>query len=219
MKILMKFIQLLKEVLRLSLSKCSVLLLLSIIFVSGCTKKTSDQSPVVQQLNNNSENLLKDVNALLHTEASHIVMGNFTGDSTRQVAAIVEINKKEEKISFCLIEIKDAKLEKKNETQPLDGSLKDCKIEKINLPGISNDLVYYNSQIYFMGSNSGEVFSYLVDFKTQKTYYAHLVSEPRKPEYLYMSKTDNPEIRKYFIDIFRKDYPAFKITSKDRIIN
>jgi hypothetical protein len=70
-----------------------------------------------------------------------------------------------------------------------------------------------------MGSNSGEVFSYLIDFKTQKTYYAHFVSEPRTPGYLYISEGDNPEIRKYFIDIFRKDYPAFKITLKDRILN
>ena len=207
----MKFIQLLRKVLRLSLSKYPFLLLLLIILISGCTKKSSDQTPIVQQLNNNSENLLKNVNVILHTETSLILMGNFTGDSTQQVAAVVNFNKKEEMISFNLIEIKGAKLEKKDETLPLEGSLKGCKIEKIRLPGINNDLVYYNSQIYFMGSSSGEVFSYLIDFKTQKTYYAHLVSEPRKPEYLYMSKTDNPEIRKYFINNFRKDYPAVRI--------
>lgn len=219
MKILMKFIRLLREVLRLSLSKYSVLLLLLIIFISGCGKKSSDQSPVIQQLNNNSETLSKDVNALLHTEASVIVRGNFTGDSTLQVAAAIDVNKKEEKISFNLIEIKDTKLKKKDETQPLEGSLKDCKIEKINLPGVSNDLIYYNSQIYFMGSNSGEVFAYIIDFKNQKTYYAHLVSEPGKPEVLYISESDNQEIRNYFIDYFRKDYPAFKLSTKDRILN
>jgi hypothetical protein len=214
----MKFIQLLREVLRLSLSKYPVLLFLVIIFISGCTKKSSDQSPVIQQLNDNPETLLKNVNALLHTEVSCIVKGNFTGDSIRQVTAVVDVNKKEEKISFNLIEIKNDKIVKRNETRPLEGSLKGCKIEKINLPGISNDLIFYNSQIYFMGSNSGEVFAYLIDFKTQKTYYAHLVSEPGRPESLYISETKNQEIRKYFIDNFRKDYPAFKITSRDRVL-
>ena len=214
----MKFIQLLSEVLRLSLSKYPIWLFLVIIFISGCTKKSSDQSPVIQQLNASPEILLKNVNALLHTENSFIVKGNFTGDSVQQVTAVVDVNKKEEKISFNLIEIKNDKIEKIYETQPLEGSLKDCKIEKINLPGISNDLIFYNSQIYFMGNNGGEVFAYLIDFKTQKTFYAHLVSEPGRPESLYISETKNQEIRKYFIDNFRKDYPAFKLTSKDRVL-
>jgi hypothetical protein len=215
----MKFILLLKEVLRLSLSKHLVLLLLVIIFISGCEKKSSDQSPEIQKLNNNSETLVKDVKSLLHTDASVILMGNFTGDSTRQVAAVIDVNKREEKISFNLIEIKNDKVEKRNESQPLEGSLKDCKIEKINLPGIDNDLIYYNSQIFFMGSSSGEVFAYVIDFKTQKTYNAHLVSEPRKPDLLYISETDNQEVRKFFIDSFRKDYPTIKLTIKDRVIN
>ena len=107
MKILMKFIRLLSEVLKLSLSKYTVSILILFIFVSGCTKKSADQSPVIQQLNNNSETLLKDVNALLHTEASLIIKGNFTGDSIRQVAAVVDVNKKEEKISFNLIDVKN----------------------------------------------------------------------------------------------------------------
>ena len=219
MKILMKFIRLLKEGLRLSLSKYSVLLLVLIISLSGCLKKTVEPPPVAVKPFYNYDALLNKVKGLLNVDNGVVLLGNFTGDTTQQASAVIDFNKKEEKISFNLIEIKDTIFEKKFETQPLEGSLKDCKIEKVNLAGIANDLVYYNSQIYFMGSNSGEVFSYLIDFKTQKTYYAHLVSEPGKPENLYISETDNQEIRKYFIDNFRKDYPAFKITSKDRVLN
>jgi hypothetical protein len=215
----MKFIRLLREVLRLLLNKYSVSSLLLMIFLTGCQKKASEQAPVTVKPFYNYGTLLNEVKSLLHRDDGIVLLGNFKGDSTKQAAAVIDFNKKEEKISFNLIEIKDAKLEKKDETQPLEGSLKDCKIEKINLPGAGNDLIYYNSQIYFMGSNSGEVFSYLIDFKTQKTYYAHLVSEPRKPELLYISETGNQEIRKYFIEKFRKDYPAFKISPKDRILN
>jgi|CZKP01.1.fsa_nt_gi hypothetical protein len=189
------------------------------IFLAGCQKKVAEQAPVTVKPFYNYDSLLSGVKSLLHADEGVVLLGNFKGDTTQQAVAVINVNKKEEKISFNFIEIKDAKLEKIYETQPLIGSLKDCKFEKINLPGVGNDLIYYNSQIYFMGSNSGEVFSYLVDFKTQKTYYAHLVSEPRKPEYLYISKTDNPVIGKYFIDNFRKDYPAFKITHKDLVLN
>jgi hypothetical protein len=214
----MKFIQLLREVLKLSLSRCSALLII-IIFFAGCQKKSSDQIPVNSKPFYNYNTLLIKVKSLLNTEDGKVLMGNFKGDTTQQVAALIDVNKKLEKISFNLIEIKDTVFEKKFETQPLQGALKGCKVEKINLPGITYDLIYYNSQIYFMGSNSGEVFAYLIDFKTQKTYYAHLVSEPRKPEYLYISDAESKEIRKYFIDNFRKDYPAFKITPKDRVLN
>jgi len=189
------------------------------IFLTGCQKKAAEQTPVTVKSFYNYDTLLNEVKNLLHADDGVALLGNFKGDTTQQAAAVIYVNKKLEKISFNLFEIMDTKLEKKDETQPLIGSLKDCKIEKINLPGVSNDLIYYNSQIYFMGSNGGEVFSYLVDFKAQKTYYAHLVSEPRKPEFLYISETDNQEVRKYFIDNFRKDYSAFKITPKDRIIN
>ena len=189
------------------------------VFLTGCQQKAAEQAPVTIKPFSNYDTLLKEVKSLLHADDGIVLIGNFKGDTTQLVAAVIDVNKKEEKISFNLIEIKDTKLKKKDETQPLEGSLKDCKIEKINLPGVSNDLIYYNSQIYFMGSNSGEVFAYMIDFKNQKTYYAHLVSEPGKPEVLYISETDNQKIRNYFIDYFRKDYPAFKITHKDRVLN
>ena len=214
----MKFILLLKEALKLSLSKYLILLLF-MMFITGCQKKAPDPIPINSKPFYNYNTLLNKVKILLNKEDGIVLLGNFKGDTTQQAAALIDVNKKQEKISFNLIEIRDTIFEKKFETQPLQGSLKGCKVEKINLPGITNDLIYYNSQIYFMGSNSGEVFAYLIDFKTQKTYYAHLVSEPRKPESLYISEPENKEIRKFFIDNFRKDYPAFKIIPKDRVLN
>ena len=92
-------------------------------------------------------------------------------------------------------------------------------MEKLNLPGVEHDLVYYTSLNYFMGSAGGEVFSYIIDFKDQKTYYAHLVSEPGKPVYLFLSVNNNQEIYLYFTSSFKKDFPAFKIASKDPVLN
>jgi hypothetical protein len=189
------------------------------IVIAGCEKKASDQAPINSKPFYNYNTLSMKVKLLLKGEDGIVLMGNFKGDTAQQAAALIDVDKRQEKISFNLIEIKDTIFEKKFETEPLQGALKGCKFEKVNLPGAANDFVYYNSQIYFIGSSSGEVFAYLIDFKTQKTYYAHLVSEPRKPDYLYISEVENKEIRNYFIDDFRKDYPAFKITSKDRVLN
>jgi hypothetical protein len=203
----------------LSLNKFSVLIILLLVTLTGCRKKDSDPVPVNTKPFFSYDSLSIEVKNLLKAKDAIVLLGNFKGDTTQQAVALIDVNKKEEKISFNLVEIKDTKLEKKDESQSLQGSLKGCKFEKINLPGISNDLIYYNSQIYFMGSNSGEVFAYLMDFKSRKTYYAHLVSEPRKPEYLYISELNDPEIRNFFINNFRKDYPAFKITPKDLVLN
>jgi hypothetical protein len=203
----------------LSLSKYAVYFFTLLIFLAGCQKNSKDQLPVSVKPFYTYDSLLTEVKILYHADDGIVLLGNFRGDTTQQAAALLNINKKDERINFNLIEIKNNKLEKQYETKLLDGSLKECKVEKINLPGIPNDLIYYNSQIYFMGSSSGEVFAYLVDFKSQKTYYAHLVSEPRKPEYLYISETDNQQIRNYFIDKFSKDYPSFKLTAKDKALN
>lgn len=203
----------------MSLSKYAVYFFTLLIFLAGCQKNLKDQLPVSVKPFYTYDSLLTEVKILYHADDGIVLLGNFRGDTTQQAAALLNINKKDERINFNLIEIKNNKLEKQYETKLLDGSLKECKVEKINLPGIPNDLIYYNSQIYFMGSSSGEVFAYLVDFKSQKTYYAHLVSEPRKPEYLYISETDNQQIRNYFIDKFSKDYPSFKLTAKDKALN
>ena len=184
----MKFILLLKKVPKLLSNKNLALLIMIIMLLTGCQKKVTEEAPVVTRSFNNYEPLTKEIDSLLQKDESIILVGNFAGDTTQQAAALVYSNKREGKLSFDLIEIKNNKFEKRYETQPVDGSLKECKVEKINLPGISNDLFYYNSQIYFMGSSDGEVIAYIMDFKTQKIYYAHVVMEPRKPVLLYLSE-------------------------------
>ncbi|MCK7523555.1 MAG: hypothetical protein MZV64_40860 [Ignavibacteriales bacterium] len=49
-----------------------------------------------------------------------------------------------------------------------------------------------------------------------KTYYTHLFSESRKPAELFLSKNiADPELRKFFISNFKKDYPDLKLASED----
>ena len=216
----MKFILLLRKGLKLLSSKYIIIILLLVILIAGCEKKVGESPLPVNGNKDNSEELIKGLNSLLNSEVTFALKGNFMGDSTQQVVTGTEIlNKKEWGIKFHLFEIKGNKPEKKDDSKLLDGSFKDCRVEKLNLPGNDHDLVYYNSLNYFMGSAGGEIFSYIIDFKGQKTYYAHLVSEPGKPVYLFLSINGNQEIYNYFISSFKKDFPVFKITSKDPVLN
>jgi hypothetical protein len=188
--------------------------------LSGCQKKSSDGSSPADIPKDNSEELIKNLRILFNSDVGFALKGNFLGDTTQQVVTGTEtMNKKEWGIRFHLIEVKQNKPEMKNETKLLDGSLKDCRVETISLPGTGYDMVYYNSLSYFMGSGGGEVFAYIIDFKRQKTYYAHLVSEQEKPVCLFLSDIDNQEVKKYLTDSFRKDYPGFKFTAKNPVLN
>jgi len=203
----------------LSLNKYIVLLLIIFSF-AGCEKKTTNGGSPADSPKDNSEELIKGLRDLLNSDVGFALKGNFLGDSTQQVVTGTEtMTKKEWGIRFHLIEIKENKPEKKNDTKLLDGSLKDCRVETISLPGAGYDMVFYNSLNYFMGSGGGEVFAYIIDFKKQKTYYAHLVSEPQKPVYLYLSDIDNQEVKKYLTESFKKDYPVVKITTRDPVLN
>ncbi len=181
-----------------------LILILAVIILTGCGKKTAEQSPPVNS-KDNSEELIKGLNSILNSQVNFALKGNFMDDSTLQVVTGTEIlTKKEWGIKFHIFNIKDNKPEKKNDTKLLDGSFKDCKVEKVNFAGFNYDFVYYNSLNYFMGSAGGEIFSYIIDFKSQKTYYAHLVSEPGKPVSLFLSSNNNPEMYNYFISLFKK---------------
>jgi hypothetical protein len=196
-------------------------LILAVIFISGCREKTEYQPPIVNNNSkDNSEELIKGLNTILNSEVNFALKGNFTGDSTQQVVTGTEIlTKKVWGIKFHSFELKDNKPEKEIDTKLLDGSFKDCKVDKVNIPGIDHDLVYYNSLNYFMGSDGGEIFTYIIDFKDQKTYYAHLVVEPGKPVSLFLSINNNQEIYLYITSSFKKDFPNFKIVPKDPVLN
>jgi len=203
----------------LLLNKRIIFLLLFFLF-AGCEKKSGEIPQPVNNSKDNSEELIKGLNSILNSEVNFALKGNFLDDSTMQVVTGTEIlTKKEWGIKFHLFEIKENKPEKKNDTKLLDGSFKDCRVDTINIPGIDHVLVYYNSLNYFMGSAGGEIFSYIIDFKEQKTYYAHLVTEPGKPVYLYLDVNNNHEVYLYFTSSFKKDFPTFKMAAKDPVLN
>lgn len=146
--------------------------------------------------------------------------GNFASDSANNIAAGTEVmNKKEWGIKFYLFKTSKDSLQKIYETALLEGSFKESKVDKMSLPDSNHDYLYYNSLNYFMGSAGGEVLAYIIDLQGEKIYYAHLVSEPDGKVNLFISHGGNPVVSSFFKDLFKKDYPTLKITSKDPVLD
>ena len=142
--------------------------------------------------------------------------GNFDTDSSIEIAAGTEIeNKSEWGIQFYLLKLEQNKLAKTFQTNLLKGSFKESLTKKIKFPAYDYELIYYNSQDYFLGSGGGEIFSYIINFKNQKTFYAHLFLEKEKISLFLSNNIDNSEIKNFFIANFKRDYPNLQIVSKD----
>ena len=122
-------------------------------------------------------------------------------------------------IKFTFIEKSGNEFVVKYETDLLEGSFKECFIDKIKFASIDYDLVYFNSQSYFLGSGGGEVFSYIIDLENKQVYYAHLVIESETSTSLFISdNTKNKELINFFTMMFKKDYPGLKLVDDDIIV-
>lgn len=143
--------------------------------------------------------------------------GKFDRDSVIEVVAGTEVaNKSEWGIRFFLLKLDGDDLVKVSQTDLLQGSFKGSMCNKIKFPSFDHELIYYNSRDYFLGSAGGEIFSYIINFQDNKTYYAHLVAEENKPAAMFVSNNiDVPEIRNFFILNFRRDYPKVSLSSSD----
>ncbi len=207
----------------LSSKKYYLLFAVLLIFIfNSCGSKKSDEEVGAEKINfNNPAVVLQQAKIVLGNNVRFAYKGKFDHDTVTEVAAGTEIqNKSEWGIKFFLLKLNDGRLEEVFSTPLLNGSFKQCLVQKIKFPSFDHELVYYNSQDYFLGSGGGEVYSYIVNFNEGKTYAAHLVSEAGKPVSLYLSDNiDKPEIKTFFLSNFKRDYPNLHLVSKDIVLN
>jgi hypothetical protein len=231
----MKFFQLFRKELKLSSNKlfyfktilhppqkfqrASLLLIftfvLSALIPSCSDKKEDEQKPVFSFTDSVMVN--SETKKILGDKLKFILIGNFDKDSLQEIAAGIELNENNVwGIKFVLLELQDNQLFKKYETSLLDGSFKESLVKKIKFPKFKHEVIYYNSEDYFWGSGGGEVFAYIINLAENETFYAHLFSESRRPVELFLSKNiTEPDLKKFFISSFKKDYPELKLTSDD----
>lgn len=187
-----------------------------ISLLSSCgDKKDDEQKPIFYFTD--SAMVSSETKKVLGNDINFIAVGNFDEDSLQEVAAGIEFAENNNwGIKFFLLELENNKLVKKYETALLDGSFKESFVKKIKFPKFNHELLYYNSQDYFWGTGGGEVFAYIVNFASKETYYAHLFSVSRRRLELFLSKNiSEPDLKKFFVSTFKKDYPELNLASED----
>jgi hypothetical protein len=195
--------------------KLYLILLAAALSFAACNER--DIKPPDQKVDLNSpEASLKEARKMLGNDVRIAVSGNFDEDTTKEIAAGTEINKPDQwGIQFHLLKPKDNKLEEVFSTAVLEGSFTDAMVRKEKLPTENHDMIYYNSLDYYLGSGGGEVFAYLIDPYRKQTYYSHLFTEKGSRISLYLSENITPEIKNFFLGVFKKDYPNLQLVDKD----
>jgi hypothetical protein len=184
------------------------------IFIISCSDKES-KIPVLDF--QNKSQLLEVVKKHYDKNSSVAFGGVFDESGKRTIVTGSEIeNNKDWGIKFTQLEIVDDEFKVKFETNLLDGSFKQSFVDKIKFASFDNELIYYNSQDYYLGSGGGEIFSYIIDFTAKQVYFAHLIIEPSTSISLFISgNTKSKELRNFFVLTFKKDYPDLKVVDKD----
>jgi len=207
-------------VLKLSLNNkyINLIILSSLLIVGGCSnKQNKENSTTLIKKYDSREFLLKQVQNVLGKDINFAVKGNFVNKNNLEIAAAKEINNTDTTgIQFFLLELKRSELSVIRKTKILNGSLTKALTNKIKFPFYNYDLLYYNSNDYYLGSRGGEQFSYIINFKENETYYSHIVSVSKKIEQIYISKNVTRNgIKNFFISNARRDFPNIKISKND----
>ncbi|HRP93022.1 MAG TPA: hypothetical protein PLH53_09025 [Ignavibacteriaceae bacterium] len=191
-----------------------LLLIFLLAGIISCSEK-KEKIPILDF--ENKAQLLEIVRKHYNKDTQIVLGGMFDETGKKFEAAGTEINNNDEwGIKFTFLEQSGNEFIPKYETDLLDGSFKGSLVDKIKFSSIDYDLVYYNSQGYFLGSGGGEIFSYIIDFENKQVYYAHLVVESSTETSLFISdNTQNKELVNFFTLTFKKDYPSLKIVKDD----
>lgn len=190
-----------------------------LLFVAISCSDKQEKIPVINY--ENKKEVLDIVKKYCNSKAAIAVGGMFDERGKQYIAYGIEYENSDEwGIRFSFVEKSGDEFDLIYETDLLEGSFKESLFDKIKLVSDDYDLLYYNSQGYFMGSGGGEVFSYLVDMERKQVYYAHLVVESNSAIYLYISdNTESKDLINFFTLSFKKDYPGLQIVSDDIVLD
>lgn len=159
---------------------------------------------------------LAEAQKMYGESAVNVIRGNFASNPADMVAMLEISSDTTFGIEFAHLRRENGAVKEVYKTKMLDGSFNESKTKKLNLPGISNDLVYYNSQDYYLGSGGGDIYAYILDFAAKEIYSAHFFSYESKPTSLYISPNAvNEEIKNFFISEFKALFPELKVVNTD----
>jgi len=187
-------------------------IILLLFFLVSCGKKES------KTVNYNDMRAIKNLAAqLVDEEIKFIASGDFSSEKTKSIVAGIEVSGKNQwGISFTLIEKVDDEFKVVYNTGLLEGSFDKCIVDKMKLSSFKGEMIYYNSQDFYLGTGGGDVFLYIINFFEKEIFYAHLIVQKSAGVLLYLSENiEDPMIRKFFIRYFKKDYSTLRIIKSD----
>jgi hypothetical protein len=154
---------------------------------------------------------------LIDENIDFISSGYFTSDTAKSIVAGLESSDKNHwGISFSLIEKVDDEFQVVYNTGMLEGSFDKCIVDKMKFSSNKKEMIYYNSQDFYLGTAGGDVFSYLINLAKKEIYYAHLIVQKSAGVSLFLSENiDETMMRKFFIGYFKKDFGPLRIIKTD----
>ena len=193
------------------------LLFVTSIFISVSCDKGYEPPP--HNLFEDQTQVLEVARETVGERVSFSASGYFESDSVKSICAgVEETSNNQFGIKFSLVSWKEGEFVHQYTSGLLEGSFDGCIVDKIKFSEIPNELIYYNSKSYFMGSGGGEVFLHVVDLNKRKVYSAHLITAARGPATLDLSDNiDIPMLRTFFVSYFRRDYPSLKVIKSGNI--
>ncbi len=182
-----------------------------LLLVCGCGEK-------IKQVNFDDPRAVRNVaNKLLEENIKFSSAGYFSSDSARSIVAGTESSGTNQfGISFSLIDFLDDELKVVYSTDILNGSFDKCIVDKMKFSSDKNEMIYYNSKDYYLGTGGGDVYLYIINFNSREVYIAHLIVERSAGVSLYLSENLNdPTMRQFLISYFKKDYHALRVIKSD----
>ena len=189
----------------------TIIILLSII---SCGKKND------QHVNFDDPRSVRNItNNMIDETIRFSASGYFSSDTSRSIIAGTEKSEKSKMgISFSLIEKVDDEFKVVYNTGVLEGSFNKCIVDKMNFSSDGIEMIYYNSQDYYLGTSGGDVYLYVINFAEREVYYGHLIAERSSGTSLFLSENlIGPMLRRFFISYFKKDYIALRIINSDKL--
>lgn len=195
----------------------AVILILAVV-ISSCDSDRDSEKVQVAVNYDDPAVVLSEAQKVIGENVKFAYKGYFLPDSSVQIAAGDEVENNDVwGIRFYLLKQNSSTraLEKIYETDVLEGSFRESMVKKIKFPDFNNELIYYSSEDYFLGSGGGEVFAYIINFELRQTYYAHLFTGIQTGVSLYLSENTGDNIKNFFASNFRRDFPGLKLASRD----
>ncbi len=193
------------------------LLFVTLIFMTISCNKGYEPPP--HNLFEDQGQVLQVARKTVSERVTFAVSGYFESDSVKSICAgVEETSNNQFGIKFSLVSWKEGEFVSQYTSSLLEGSFDGCIVDKIKFSEIPNELIYYNSKSYFMGSGGGEVFLYVIDLNKRKVYSAHLITASHGSATVEISDNiDIPMLRTFFVSYFRRDYPSLRVIESGNI--